>query len=80
MKKQIPNIIKKILLNKEMSSKQVFYHVLESPSLTQGGKTKPRKYDPTYREVVCILSSASHPFIRVNERGEALWTYINEEE
>jgi hypothetical protein len=80
MKKiRLPNLIKEILLNKEMTSQEV-YEALLNVTASYGRYSKKWKYTPSKQQVVSVLSSGLHPFKRVNPKKDypAIWTYEGE--
>ena len=78
---RIPNLIKDILKGKEMETREIYYKLMYSLAETGKG-TKSWRNTPSRQQVVSILSSGLHPFIRVNAHKEypAVWTYHGEEE
>jgi hypothetical protein len=78
---RIPNLIKDILKGKELETRQIYYKLMDALAETGKG-TKSWRNTPSKQQVVSILSSGLHPFIRVNGKKQypAVWTYYGEEE
>ena len=76
-----PKKMKEVMLNKELTVKQIYDLMQDITAITKHGKTKFWRNKPTKGQITSILGAKCHGFTRLTEKGvyPAVWTWKGED-